>query len=87
MATIGVRELREETSTILRRVQEQGETLDVTDEGRVIARIVPVEPTGTVRPGLLADLDAIDEFAAEVSAAWKDNMSAADAVKEQRREL
>lgn len=41
----------------------------------------------TVRPGLEADLDAIDEFAAEVSAAWKDDMSASDAVSEQRREL
>ena len=40
-----------------------------------------------VRPGLEADLDAIDEFAGEVSAAWKDDMSATDAVREQRREL
>ena len=32
----------------------------------------------------LADLDRL---AAEVGAAWKDGMSAADAVKEQRREL
>ena len=51
------------------------------------ARLKVQQPARIVRPDLAADLDAIDEFAAEVSAAWKDNMSAADAVKEQRRDL
>lgn len=40
-----------------------------------------------VRAGLEADLDAVDDFAAEVGAAWQGVMSAVDAVREQRRDL
>ena len=83
MATIGLNEL----PAALRAVVEHGEVLEVTDQGTVIARMVPVQPIHPVRPGLAADLDAIDAFAAEVSAAWKDEMTAVDAVQEQRREL
>lgn len=39
---VGIRELRQELSRALRRVRA-GETLEVTDRGRTIARIVPVE--------------------------------------------
>ena len=44
---VGLRELRHHTSEVLARVRH-GETIDVTDHGRLIARIVPVgerEPT------------------------------------------
>lgn len=40
--TVGLRELRHDTSRVLARVR-QGETIDVTDYGRLVARIVPVE--------------------------------------------
>jgi prevent-host-death family protein len=45
--TVGLRELRHNTSEVLARVRH-GETIDVTEYGRLIARIVPVgerEPT------------------------------------------
>ena len=44
-ATIGIRQLKAELSKQLRRV-EAGETLQVTDRGRVIATIQPVEHPG-----------------------------------------
>lgn len=40
--TVGLRELRHRTSEVLARVRH-GETIDVTEYGRLIARIVPVE--------------------------------------------
>ena len=40
--TVGLRELRHHTSEVLARVRH-GETLDVTEYGKLIARIVPVE--------------------------------------------
>jgi prevent-host-death family protein len=40
--TVGMRELRHHTSEVLARVRH-GETIDVTEHGRLIARIVPVE--------------------------------------------
>ena len=43
MKRIGIRELRQNASQHLREV-EQGETIEVTDRGRPVARIVPVPP-------------------------------------------
>ncbi len=40
MASIGVRELRQRASELLRRV-EQGETIEVTDRGRSVALLSP----------------------------------------------
>ncbi|HEX2161465.1 MAG TPA: type II toxin-antitoxin system prevent-host-death family antitoxin [Thermoleophilaceae bacterium] len=43
MRVIGIRELRQQASRYLRDV-ERGETLEVTDRGRPIARVVPIPP-------------------------------------------
>src|SRR5207245_10088044 len=51
MATVGVRELRQRASELLRRV-EAGETIEVTDRGRPIAVLAPLpkaEPLGRLR--------------------------------------
>lgn len=45
--SVGLRDLRHHTSEVLARVRH-GETVDVTEHGRLIARIIPVgerEPT------------------------------------------
>ena len=41
MRAIGIRELRQRASRYLRDV-ERGETIEVTDRGRPVARLVPV---------------------------------------------
>ncbi len=41
--TVGLRELRHNTGEVMARVRH-GETLDITERGRLIARIVPVQP-------------------------------------------
>jgi prevent-host-death family protein len=46
---VGIRELRQEASSVLKRVVG-GETIEVTDHGHPIARIVPL------RPGILDQL-------------------------------
>jgi prevent-host-death family protein len=45
MASIGVRELRQRASELLRRV-ERGETIEVTDRGRRVAILAPA-PEGS----------------------------------------
>ena len=45
MITVGVRELRQRASELLRRV-EQGETIEITDRGRPVAMLGPL-PAGT----------------------------------------
>ncbi|MEP6592162.1 MAG: type II toxin-antitoxin system prevent-host-death family antitoxin [Acidobacteriota bacterium] len=58
MASIGVRELRQRASELLRRV-ERGETIEVTDRGRRIAILSP-PPQGSPLERLraLGDVDA-----------------------------
>ncbi len=62
MATVGVRELRQEASRLLERVAA-GETIEITNHGRPVARLVPIDYSyprplevlvaeGVVRPGL-----------------------------------
>lgn len=41
MKSIGIRELRQNASEHLRRVQA-GETFEITDRGRPVARLVPI---------------------------------------------
>jgi prevent-host-death family protein len=45
MATVGVRELRQHASELLRRVG-QGETVEITDRGQPVALLTPM-PQGT----------------------------------------
>jgi prevent-host-death family protein len=44
MTSIGIRELRQRASEVLRRV-EAGETVEVTDRGRPVALLTPVPQT------------------------------------------
>jgi prevent-host-death family protein len=51
MATVGIRELRQRASELLRRV-EAGETIEVTDRGRPVAMLAPLpeaEPLDRLR--------------------------------------
>jgi prevent-host-death family protein len=47
MTTIGIRELRQNASAVLRKVAA-GETVEVTDRGRPVARIVPLNSERTL---------------------------------------
>ena len=68
MRSIGVRELRQRASELLRRV-EQGETIEVTDRGRRVAILSPppeggpldrLRALGDVEPAK-GDLDGLPE--------------------------
>ena len=41
---VGIRELKQHASAVIRRAAG-GESVEVTDRGRTVARIVPAEPT------------------------------------------
>jgi prevent-host-death family protein len=45
MTSVGVRELRQRASELLRRV-EAGETIEVTDRGRPVALLTPMPEAG-----------------------------------------
>ena len=53
MVRIGVRELRQNASRYLARVKA-GETVEVTERGVLVARLVPPQPSESARDRLVA---------------------------------
>ena len=53
MLRIGVRELRQNASRYLARVKA-GETVEITERGVVVARLVPAQPSESARDRLVA---------------------------------
>lgn len=85
MRSIGIRELKEDTSRILRRVRERGQEIEITYRGRVVALIVPATPK-PVRPRDAGRVwSGLDRLAREIGARWPKGVSAADAVRAVRR--
>jgi prevent-host-death family protein len=82
MVTVGVRELKQQASEIVRMVRETGNQVQVTYHGEVIALLIPVKQVGKKSKNSWAKLDLL---AAEISARWPAGVSAVDAVAEARR--
>ncbi len=87
MSTVGVRELKEQASRIVRRVSEDGEPIDITVRGEVVARLIPMRRRRIDPAEDVAAMARRDRLAAEVAKYWPKGLSAADAIKEDRREL
>lgn len=87
MQSVGIRQLKDQTSEVLRRVCEKGKAVQVTNRGRVVAHLVPVSRQrsgGRKTAAVWADLDRL---AAEIGAHWPAGKTAADTVREGRRKL
>ena len=89
VGSVGIRELKQQTSRIIREAQETGSVVDITNRGHVVARLVPVrrEFSAADREKTAAALASMDRLAAEIGAHWPKGVSAVDAIREQRREL
>ena len=62
MTTVGVRELRQRASELLRLV-ERGETIEITDRGRPVAQLAPLpdgSPLERLRAGGEIDVASAD---------------------------
>jgi prevent-host-death family protein len=87
MITIGIRELKQQTSKILRRVREDGETIEITYHGDPVARLIPIAPQKSSDEDMTAYWTDLDQLTAEISANWPEGVTAVDAIREVRREL
>ena len=86
MRSVGVRELKERTSQVLRDLQASGEEIEVTHHGRVVARLVPVTRVPT-RRRTAAAWSTLDQVAREIGSRWPKGRSATTAVRKGRRDL
>ena len=87
MESVGVRELKERASEILRLVREQKQEVAITYRGKVVAQIVPVEEREVRRTVSQAAWANWRRLSEEISAVWPKGVSAVEAIREQRREL
>ncbi len=87
MEVIGIRELKDHATQIMRKVREEGAVYHVTYHGKVIARIEPEaseEQQTLDRPAFWAKWDALAD---EIGKRWPDGVTAVDAVRDVRHGL
>ena len=82
MVTVGIRELKQQASELVRLVRETGNEVQVTYHGEVVALLIPVKSARKDDANAWAKLD---HLAAEIGARWPKGVSAVDAVSEARR--
>ncbi len=88
MKTLGVRELTERINDILRMVEEEGETFEVTDHGVVIARLVPARSSHpSIEQGSENAWTDLDRLAVEIGSHLPDKVNAVDIIHDVRRDL
>jgi len=83
MITVGIRELKQQASELVRMVRETGKEVQVTFHGEVVALLIPVKRTQ--KKDEAKAWAKLDNLAAERGARWPRGVSAADAVSEVRR--
>jgi antitoxin (DNA-binding transcriptional repressor) of toxin-antitoxin stability system len=82
MITVGVKELKQQASKLIRMVRTQGSEVQVTYHGHVVALITPVNVTPEDdEPGWVE----LDHLAAQIGSKWAGGASAVEAVQEGRR--
>ncbi len=84
MVTVGIRELKQQASELVRLVRETGSQVQVTNRGKVVALLIPVaQQKSTVDEK--RSWASLDTLSAEIGARWPKGVSAAEAVDEGRR--
>ncbi len=84
MVTVGVRELKQQASELIRLVRESGHEVHVTHRGKVVALLIPVALGRSKNDEARAWVD-LDSLSAEIGARWPKGVSAAQAVAEGRQ--
>ena len=83
MVTVGIRELKQQASELVRMVRETGKEVQITYHGQVVALLIPVKRAH--KKDEAAAWAELDSLAAQIGARWPKGVSAADAVTEARR--
>ncbi|MBM3932903.1 MAG: type II toxin-antitoxin system Phd/YefM family antitoxin [SAR202 cluster bacterium] len=81
---IGVRELREHASDIVRRVREEGETVIITYRGKAVARIEPIADLEARKELALEVWAEMDKLSEEIGSRWPEGVTAVAAMRDER---
>jgi antitoxin (DNA-binding transcriptional repressor) of toxin-antitoxin stability system len=82
------RELVARINEILRLIKENGETIEITDKGKVIAHVVPTNASEkAIEKSDAAAWDDLKRLAVELDPYWPENTDAVEIVRNIRRDL
>jgi prevent-host-death family protein len=84
MTTVGIRELKQRASELVRNVWKEGQEITITYHGKVVARLVPAPAVVSSKEVERAWAE-LDELALEIGANWPSGVRAVEAVAEGRR--
>ena len=92
MSLIGVRELRKQTSEVIRRVREERAEYVITYQGRPVAVILPLdteqaeaEMVKASKNAVLGDWERYERLAEEIRSAWPSDLATQDLIDAVRR--
>ena len=92
MSLIGVRELRERASEVIRRVREDHVEYVITYQGRPVAVILPLdaeraeaEIVQAVKKAIPSEWERYEQIAQEIRDSWPADISAQDLIDAVRR--
>ena len=87
MKEVGIRELKQRASEVIRQVRDGKDAVIITYRGRAVAKIVPMVDLEESRVETSAVWSEMDQLASEIATLWPPDTSVVHAVQEQRREL
>ncbi len=79
---VGIRELKQRASELIRMVREEGREIQITYHGKVVARISPVKPP--LAEENEASWQTLEQLAVEIGRSWPESVSAVEAIEEYR---
>ena len=85
MRTIGVKQLKEHLSEVLREIEATGQIIGVSNRGRIVARLVPAQLGQRARRDPRAAIAEIDALSAEISAGLTGTINVTDIISDMRR--
>ena len=83
MVTVGIRELKQQASQLVRQVREGGNPVQITYHGKVVAMLIPVEGARDAQAEAQAWAE-LDELAAQIGGRWPEGVAVQDAIAEGR---
>lgn len=94
MKKLDVSELRQERELLtrinemLRLIEEEGETIEITDKGKVVAHLVPtIVPEKATEQSDAAAWEELKRLAVELDPYWPEDADAVEIVRNIRRDL
>jgi antitoxin (DNA-binding transcriptional repressor) of toxin-antitoxin stability system len=87
MSVVRLPDLDGEAASLVRRVLDTGEAVEIEEHGVVVARVVPMTGPQTERSELNNLWQDLDEIAQWINESWPTGVSAQDAIDDVRREL